>query len=86
MSWWMWALLILAVMLIVSPLRKLLGALIGSLIHWLLAEGGQTIGRTILWLSKAILVSHWIFLRNLITPRSVMVPQKTGDDTKDYGG
>lgn len=86
MTWWMWTAVALVAMLLIPPTRNLLGRITGSSIHWMTAEGGLLIGRTILWIIKQILVSHWTLLRNLTTPRSLMVAEKTGDDTSDYGG
>ena len=74
----LWGSVILAVLLI-SPLRTFLGRLIGSLIQWILAEASLMTARSLLYLLKSIVAAHWILLRNLVSPRSVMARPKVGE-------
>lgn len=69
---WLVVSLVIAVILILPPLRAWLGRMTGSFFQWGLAQAGTISFSTILWVIKRILMAHWVLVVNLLSPRSAM--------------
>lgn len=74
--------LILAVVILWSPLRAAVGTMISTILTPAVQGFLKAAALWIFWVAKKVVVAHWVILKNLFVPHRVIFPSLDGNDQR----